>query len=242
MNMNFKPITITARDIPDAWFQCIYNLFDNCFSYVIDKGSYEGEKRYEYDFINIVINNPYSEPYDSMLPQIPEHLNIPNPVANGYIEEYLPYLMTAEKQPEEDYTYGQRLRAVPLSDGYQLTGGYNYYDQISSFVQILKETPNTNQTILRICQPSDFILKDPPCLCHIDMRIKEDKLIFYPYFRSWSLWGGFPANLAAIAVLQKFMADELDIKIGPICASSKGLHLYGFEENIAKIRCYMKNK
>ena len=244
--MNFKPITITARDIPDAWFQCIYNLFDNCFSYVIDKGSYEREIRYEYDFINIIIDRPYSEPYDLMLPQIPGHLNIPNPVANGYIEEYLPYLMTGEKLPNEDYTYGSRLRAVPIFepekyiDGDKAINSYFFdYDQIYYFINVLKDTPNTNQAILRICQPEDFQLKDPPCLCHIDMRIKENKLIFCPYFRSWSLWGGFPANLAAIAVLQKFMADELDIKIGPICASSKGLHLYGFEENIAKIRCYM---
>ena len=234
--MNFKPVTIKAVDIPDAWFQCIYNLFDNCFSYKIDKGSFEGEIRYEYDFINIIIDKPYAEPYDSMLPQIPAHLNIPNPVENGYIERYLPYLMSGEKLPTEDYTYGSRLRAVPISDGYFLTGGFNYYDQVDYFINVLKDTPNTNQAVLRICQPDDFTLKDPPCLCHIDMRIKEGKLIFYPYFRSWDLWGGMPANLAAIAVLQKYMADEIGVEPGLICASSKGLHIYKYVKELAKLR------
>lgn len=217
--MNFKPVIIKAVDIPDAWFQCIYNLFDNCFSYKINKGSFEGETRYEYDFINIIIDKPYSESYDSMLPQIPAHLNIPNPVENGYIEQYLPYLMTGVRQPGEDYTYGQRIEA-----------------QIHIFIDILKQTPNTNQAILQVAGPDDCVIKNPPCLRHIDMRIKDNRLIFYPYFRSWDLWNGMPANLAAIAVLQKYMADEIGISSGPICASSKGLHIYGYVEQLAKLR------
>ena len=67
--------------------------------------------------------------------------------------------------------------------------------------------------------------------------IEHKELIFYPYFRSWDLWGGFPANLAAIAVLQKYMADEIGVEAGPIIASSKGLHLYGYVEELAKLRC-----
>ena len=70
----------------------------------------------------------------------------------------------------------------------------------------------------------------------LDMRIKDNELWFYPYFRSWDLWGGFPANLAAIAVLQKYMADEIGVGIGPMIASSKGLHIYGYAEELAKLR------
>ena len=44
-----------------------------------------------------------------MLPKIPEQYNMPAPVEEGYVEQYLPYLMTGEKQPGEDYTYGERL-------------------------------------------------------------------------------------------------------------------------------------
>ena len=68
------------------------------------------------------------------------------------------------------------------------------------------------------------------------MRIKDNTLIFFPYFRSWDLWGGFPANLAGISVLQKYMADEIGVNSGSIIASSKGLHLYGYVEELAKIR------
>jgi thymidylate synthase len=154
-----------------------------------------------------------------MLPQIPIHLNIPNPVANGYVEQYLPYLMTDHIEPTEQYTYGSRI-----------------YPQIPYWIEVLKKTPNTNQAVLQVARHDDYQLEDPPCLRHIDMRIKNNTLIFYPYFRSWDLWGGFPANLAGIAVLQKSMADEIGVEAGPILASSKGLHIYGYVEELAKLR------
>ena len=91
--------------------------------------------------------------------------------------------------------------------------------------------------MLQVAQPDDYKLSDPPCLRHIDMRIKDDFLNFYPYFRSWDLWGGFPANLAGIAVLQDVMASEIGVKTGLMCATSKGLHLYGYIEDLAKLRC-----
>lgn len=212
-------ISIEARDIPDAWFQCVSKIQEVGFKHPVQQGSFVGEVRIELDWVTIQITHPYSEPYDTMLPEIPPALGIPNPVASGYVEQYLPYLMTEHREKGEAYTYGSR-----------------FWGQVPEFIAILKETPWTNQAILQVAQPSDRLLSDPPCLRHIDMRIKDGILIFYPYFRSWDLWGGFPANLAAIAVLQKYMADELGMESGQIIASSKGLHLYGYVEELARIR------
>jgi thymidylate synthase len=238
--MKIKPLYIEAVDLPDAWFQCVYNLFEHGNKYTVQQGSWVGETRLEYPFITILIKKPYSEPYDSMLPVIPEGLNIPNPVEPGYIEQYMPYLMTSEIDKNEQYTYGSRLNNY--IEGYKYKGSKNdilqVYSkgQIEHFVRVLKETPNTNQAVLQVAQPSDCLLNDPPCLRHIDLKVRDNKLNFYPYFRSWDLWGGFPANLAGIAVLQKYMADEIGIQPGFILASSKGLHIYEYAEELAKIR------
>ena len=228
-----KITTIEARDIPDAWFQCVSRVLEDGFSYRVQQGSFEGDTRLEFDSITVYIKYPYREPYNMMLPDIPAALGIPNPVANDYIEQYLPYLMTDNKEPGEDYTYGSRI-----------------WMQIPYFIDLLKKTPNTNQAILQVARPEDRYLQDPPCLRHIDMRVRKvsvlgsdnfkQALIFYPYFRSWDLWGGFPANLAAIAVLQKYMADEIEIEAGPIIAYSKGLHIYGYAEELAKLRCHLE--
>jgi len=215
-----EPEVIKAVDIPDAWFQCVSRIQEIGNRYIVEKGSFEGQTRLEFQFIVISIANAYRSQYDLMLPEIPEHLGIANPVARGYIEQYVPYLLTNHIEPEEQYTYGSRI-----------------YDQITHFSQLLKDTPGTNQAILQVAKPDDSGLSDPPCLRHIDMRVEDKKLHFYPYFRSWDLWGGFPANLAGIAVLQEIMASQIDVAVGGICASSKGLHLYGYAEPLAKLRC-----
>jgi thymidylate synthase len=225
-----KIVHLECSTIPDAWFQCISKVLDVGFKYEIQHGSYIGQTRLEFDFITVHIKHPYAEPYDLMLPQIPAHLGMPNPVENGYVEQYMPYLMTDVIKPGELYTYGNRI------NGYMLDYDQAELNQVQYWIDILRKTPSTNQAVLQVAQPDDCLLEDPPCLRHIDMRVKDDKLIFYPYFRSWDLWGGFPANLAGIAVLQRHMADEIGVTSGPIVASSKGLHIYGYAEELAKLR------
>jgi len=196
--MNFTLTTIKATDIQDAWFQCISRVLNVGFRYEIQHGSYVGQTRMEFDHIVVFIRHPYQEPYDLMLPKIPAALGIPDPVAPGYVEQYLPYLMTAHIETGEQYTYGSRI-----------------HKQIPHWIEVLKRTPKTNQAVLQVAEPCDYLLSDPPWPSSYDMRVKDGALVFYPYFRSWDLWGGFPANLAGLAVLQKFMADEIGVDCWP---------------------------
>jgi thymidylate synthase len=77
-------------------------------------------------------------------------------------------------------------------------------------------------------------LPDPPCLRAIDTRIRDGKLNFVVYFRSWDLWAGFPANLAALQLLKEYMSSEIGVGDGEIIALSKGLHLYQYAWELAK--------
>ena len=232
-----KPIFIKAVDVPDAWFQCIYNIFDDDYAceYIIDKGSFEGQKRREFFYAVIEIGRAYAEPYDLMLPEIPAHLNIPNPVEKGYVEQYLPYLMTDHVEKDEQYSYGERLNACLA--GYKRKSQQACCDgQVEYFIRELRKKPNTNQAILQVGKPTDCFFDDPPCLRHVDLRVFESKLHVFPYFRSWDLWGAFASNLAGLAVLQKYMADEIGVGVGKMIASSKGLHLYDYIWELAKLR------
>jgi len=98
----------------------------------------------------------------------------------------------------------------------------------------------TNQACMEVAMPSDVDLKDPPCLRLIDTRVRDDKLHFIVYVRSWDLWSGFPANLGAIQLLKEYMAGEIGVGDGEIIASSKGLHLYDYTFELAKLRTYKK--
>ena len=73
---------ITARDLPDAWFQCICRIQDTGRKYIVERGSYAGQQRLEFDYVTVHIKYPGQRP---LLPDIPPHLGIPNPVAEGYL-------------------------------------------------------------------------------------------------------------------------------------------------------------
>ena len=56
------------------------------------------------------------------------------------------------------------------------------------------------------------------------------------YFRSWDLWAGFPTNLGGLELLKAYVASEAGLKNGPLYAYSSGAHIYGYQEDIARIR------
>ena len=92
--------------------------------------------------------------------------------------------------------------------------------------------------VLQVAHPSDLTLVDPPCLRSIDTRVQDGKLHFTSVlFRSWDLWSGLPANLAGIQTLKEYMAGEIGVEDGEMIVESKGLHLYGYAEDLAKLRC-----
>ena len=255
---------IDARDLPDLWFQAVHDILDKGSRFTIDRGSYAGQTRLEYDYFMGHVKYPGTLP---LIPDIPPSCGIPNPVEEAYIfggegynRSYVEYLMTGHKEPGESYTYGERLTRVPVSgdklrwwkeknrdiiDERDVDGkivfeenGLVYLNQIEWIIDTYKRFGSrNNQMVLQVAHPSDLTLLDPPCLRSIDTRIQDETLHFMVYFRSWDLWGGMPANLAGIQNLKEYMAGEIGVKDGEMIVESKGLHLYGYAEELAKLRC-----
>ena len=250
-----QPIHIEATSLSDAWFQTLYRCVERGRSFTIDRGSFAGQKRLEFDYISIHIKYPAAVP---LLPQVSPAFGFPDPVADDYLDGYLPYLMTGEEKEGESYTYGQRICRFPvkfLPEEYQemkdiliqdsavwedrkilskTDEGY-FLNQMELMIWTYKNKGHrNNQMILQVGQPSDMTLIDPPCLRHIDTRIQDGKLHFFPYFRSWDLYGGFPANLAAIEMMKQYCAESIGVENGEIIASSKGLHIYDYVFEIAE--------
>jgi thymidylate synthase len=255
---------ISARDLPDLWFQAVHDILDLGHRFVVDRGSYAGQTRLEYDYFVGHVKFPGTVP---ILPDIPPSCGIPNPVeydymygGDGYDRAYIEYLMSARKEPGESYTYGERLTQVAITgqklrwwvtesreivDRRAVDGkgvfekdGQLYLNQIEWVVDTYRKYGHrNNQMVLQVAHPSDLTLLDPPCLRSIDTRIQDNALHFFVYFRSWDLWNGLPANLAAIQHLKEYMAAEIGVNDGEMIVESKGLHLYGYAEDLAKLRC-----
>lgn len=204
---------IAARDLSEAWFRCLAETLIQGYEYKIDRGSYTGQRRKELYFVVVHIQYPGTRP---LVPNVPQ--GVPPPSTMEYVESYLPYLMTSHKKGGEEYTYGQYLE-----------------EQISEVIKMYKKDgSNTNQAYMSVGDSKSIKLSDPPCLRGIDTRVRDRKLHFFTYFRSWDLWAGFPSNLAAIQLLKEYMASAIGVDDGELIAMSKGLHLYEYSWEIAK--------
>ena len=204
---------IEARDLSEAWFLCLGKTLTEGHDYKVERGSYTGQYRKELDFVTVQVRYPGTRP---LIPDVPQ--GVPPPTSMEYIESYLPYLMTSHKAEGEQYTYGQYLEK-----------------QIAEVIKMYKEDGyNTNQAFMAVGNEQSISLSDPPCLRMIDTRIRDDKLNFVVYFRSWDLWAGFPSNLAAIQLLKEYMSSEIGVGDGEIIAMSKGMHLYQYAWDLAR--------
>ena len=204
---------INARDLSEAWFLCLRKTLTEGYDYKVERGSYAGQYRKELDYVVVQVMHPGTRP---LVPDVPQ--GVPPPTSMEYVESYLPYLMTAHKAEGEQYTYGQYLEK-----------------QIAEVIRMYKKDGyNTNQAFMSVGNEQSILLSDPPCLRGIDTRIRDGKLYFFAYFRSWDLWAGFPSNLAAIQLLKEYMSSEIGVEDGELIASSKGLHLYQYAWDLAR--------
>lgn len=234
-----QPFQIIAKTIADAWFQLIYNIFDHSYTQRIQKGSFEKEQyRLQYPGISVFIEHPSED----MIPVIPPGLGIPAPTTQEYIENYFAsYIMDPVLSENETYKYASRIHHPMPKGG----------SQLERVIAMLRETPLTNQAITEIGSPEDHDVcigndgkLDPPCLRLLDFKAVPSGddlfLTLSCYFRSWDLWAGFPTNLGGLQLLKSYVAGETGLKDGPMYAYSAGGHIYGYQEEIARIRTYKR--
>lgn len=212
--MSLKPVILDVHDLPELWFRALWELWNqhsgDSREYMVQHGSFSGShKRKEFDYFLAHVRHPGKRP---LVPIVPEGSNISPPTNMEAIVAYFAdYIMGTEVAENETYTYGSRIN-----------------ESLDKVIEMLKKTPDTNQAIIEIGKPEDILISDPPCLRLIDCRIKEGKLHFIIYFRSWDLWAGLPQNLGGFQLLKEYMADDIGVEDGEMIVSSKGLHVYDY--------------
>jgi len=250
---------LEAVTLQDAWFQLVWNLMRGNAPksvYEIDKGSYVGQKRLEYEFVTVQINEPGTRP---LIPEIPPQLAIPAPVEGmDYVNDYFTnYLMSTDVAENETYIYGtwlapgverviEQLRGAPGNNQAVISIGGWAPDEVRStegFMSIPVKGERSDGTFI---DTDNFIdpgtgQRDPACLRLVDFRLDQsNRLHMVVYFRSWDLWGGFPANLAGLQLVKEYVGQAIGAVDGRIIAASKGLHLYDHCIEVAAQRLGME--
>ena len=215
-------INIIARDLDDAWFQALMACIKFGKEYTIERGSFEQCKRRQLDFISIEVMHPGTRP---IIPSMPESCGLPAPTDMNYVNNYLSYLMEDRIEDKEIYTYGSSIKR-----------------QIQPVIEMLKNTPKTNQACMTIGTPNSIFMSDPECLRVISFKLLDNKLNMSVFFRSWDLLAGMPSNLAGLQLFKEYICQEVGCEDGKIFAASDGLHLYDYQYEIAEARTGYKIK
>ena len=211
--MNY--VTKEYFDIPSAWRGIVSLILHEGEDFPVKVGSQcTMTKKLSGTFI---INNPSNRPLVDSKCQSTDDMSV-----GKYALEYL---WIDGKTPEQEYTYGSRLRE-PV-------------DQIQQAIDLLAKEPYNRQITLTIRVPSDIYSPHPPCLTVIDLEVIDGKLNLYAYFRSWDGFKGFPDNVAGLLLFLEAIIGSVNdvlisegeedkdlLSVGKIILMSKNIHLY----------------
>lgn len=151
-----------------------------------------------------------------------DRINPNAPVSEEFATQYFLEEIWSAERGDYAYTYGERMRK-PI-------------DQLEEVIRILKEDMTSRRAVVEIGRPEDLRLDDPACmrLIKFDIEQKALRLNAYCVFRSWDAYKALPANLYAIALLQEYVAKELDVDVGRMSAYGIDVHIYERDLRLVK--------
>jgi len=108
--------------------------------------------------------------------------------------------------------------------------GWQMYrnDQLDYVVAKLKNEKDTRHAAISIydCKEHQYYSKDTPCTYAIQFTIYNDLLNMSVLMRSNDLWYGFCNDQYCFSMIQKLIADRLNIEVGEYYHYAHNLHLY----------------
>lgn len=152
----------------------------------------------------MTVNHPLAEPRISKLGiHTPESLQ-------QYVREMVCGIMDFEvERGNWEYTYHQRMQ-----------------NQIEAVIQELKRNPYSRRAVIRVAEPNDILMNDPPCLQLIQYQLRDNCLDCTVYFRSNDLWEATFMNAFALIEIQQLIASELNVLVGTYRHIAENAHIY----------------
>lgn len=252
----FNSIHIQAKTLDDGWHQILYNLNKFGSRYKITSGSHAGSERLVCDFISGMIEFPHTRPLAPIIdnPDIPKPTD--DDKIEKYFATYLmdSYLEPGEEYRYSTWIVGDKhlgkdsvcpINQVEWIINHFKKHGFGNehcyinignptsslaYDRPYKYCLVcgkyysheIERCPN-HDTELQI---HEMVRGTSPCLRGLDFAIRDGFLLTYVVYRSWDAYSGWPENMGGFTLLNEYVANELNIKPGPLFFSSKSLHGY----------------
>ena len=260
-----KSVFVSEKTIDSTWFKLLSEVWKHGRKNKIDYGSFAGSSRLEFDFAAGTIEFPTTRPLSPIMPdgvppvttdeEIEKYfvnylMDGKNLAANEHYK-YATWIAGGKyKMPHMDMIVAYSIEDDGSISKSGWKGSYimNVPNQVEWVIKHYKEKGfGNNHCCITIGYPeSSFAYDQPwkneserqtsPCLRLIDTHVKNDKLHMSVTFRSWDLFAGFPENMGGMVMLQEFIANELEIEVGPLSFSCLKLHAYDSQLEAVKAR------
>ncbi len=200
---------ITTQTTQDAWKRAL--------TYIKEEGSdfTDHDNRVCREVLNftVTIEHP-EEDYETPI-QLMQEFDLIYPSQ----EELSAIMLSKDVAAIYEYSYGPRIFNF-----------MNQKDQINDFIiPLLKKDPTTRRGIVCLFNPvkdMDLDSKNVPSLLFLYFKIKDNMLHLTCYIRSNDFFIGWPGNIYQIVVLQKYVADRINIPTGSLTTVSSSAHIF----------------
>ncbi len=202
-------MTINEKTCLDAWKKSL--------KYIVEEGIdfTDTDDRQCRETLNLMVNieNPEKD-YEKLI-EVMKQFEWIYPTS----EELSAIIFNKEDLAIYEYSYGPRI--------FNFSGKK---DQINDFViPLLKSDPNSRRAVISLFNPStdsDTLNKNVPSLMFIHFKIQNNILNCTCFIRSNDFFIGWPGNIYQIYLLQKYVADKLNVKTGSLSTMSCSAHIF----------------
>lgn len=203
-------VLVKAGTVAEAWEKAVLQ----CWTRGSEVPTEYGEMSKELLGLLVIVEKPFQEPR--------VHRGDINVAVKGSLQKYYDEVLrgTLDQAVEEGkihYTYHERLFNYPPES----------ISQINLMVKKLIETGFSRRAQATTWYPKkDIGVDSPPCLQRVWCTIREDRLVMHTTWRSRDIFRAMHMNMLALTELQKMMANQLNVEVGPYLDFSNSAHIY----------------
>jgi len=202
-------ITVRGKTVAETWLKILDTIAR--FGHVTET-HYDSRQKEIIDLVSVVSDENASSFY------VPSFL----PCDKKELERYIPRVLTNKKYPDCNYTYGQRLR------------DFFGVDQIQALIDRIANELETRSAVASLWDPAKDGLKKSgtPCLNHIWVRVRSEKVFLTAVIRSNDMFSGWPENAFALRSLQELIKTAVaektskNLSLGDLIIISESAHIY----------------
>jgi thymidylate synthase len=200
-----------AQNLGDGWLQLL-NLTMRCGTL---KGTREGDRLAE--VLNAVLTVELPDEEEALPPFFD--------LDDDEFEMYYRHSMSASRSEHANYSYGERLKRWPCSDG--TAAGSEPTNQLERTIDRLKRSHDTRSGTTVLLEPTDIdTLDDAPGVVSATFNIVDERLYGTYVLRCEDIHGAWPFDALFLVRLQREVAERIGTTVDSATFIVHSAHVY----------------